>query len=98
MNGFMGVIMTGGLLTIILTQPFLAQAGEIGQRQRRQQGRIAEGIESGALTPGEAAGLEAKEAAIQREKRYFKRDGKLSPRERAKLDRDFNRTSRDIYR
>ncbi len=98
MNRFMGVIMTGGLLTVILTQPFLAQAGEIEQRQRRQQGRIAEGIESGALAPGEAARLETKEAAIQREKRYFKRDGKLSPREKAKLNRDLNRTSRDIYR
>jgi len=97
-NRYMEVFMTGALLTLTLTQPFLARAGEIEQRQRRQQSRIAEGIESGALTPKEATRLEAEEAAIQREKRHFKRDGKLGPKEKAKLNRDLNRASRHIYR
>lgn len=98
MNRYMDVFMTGALLTFTLTQPLLASAGEIEQRQRRQQGRIAEGIESGALTPKETARLEVEEAAIQREKRYFKRDGKLGPKEKVKLNRDLNRASRHIYR
>jgi hypothetical protein len=98
MSKLWGAIMAGALFTATLTQPFFARAGEIENRQKRQQERIAEGIESGALTPKEATRLEAQEAAIQREKQYFKRDGKLGPKERAKLNRDLNRTSRHIYR
>lgn len=98
MNRLLGVIMTGALVTATVTQPFLARAGEIEGRQKRQQGRIAEGIESGAVTPKEAAKLEAEQGAIQREKRRFKRDGKLGPREKAKLNRDLNKASRDIYK
>jgi len=99
MNKFVGVIMTGALITISLAQPLLAQAGEIGERQRSQQERIGEGIESGTLMPKEAAKLEREEARIQREKRRFRQnDGKLGPKEKAKLNRDLNKTSRDIYR
>lgn len=99
MNKFVGVIMTGALITITLTQPLLAQAGEIWERQRLQQERIGEGIESGKLTPKEGAKLEREEARIQREKRRFRQnDGKLGPKEKAKLNRDLNKTSSDIYR
>ncbi|MBI3779538.1 MAG: hypothetical protein HY278_00500 [candidate division NC10 bacterium] len=93
------MIMTGALLVVTLTQPFLARAGEIEERQKRQQGRIAEGIESGTLTPKEGAKLEREEAKIQREKRRFKRnDGRLGPKERAKLNKDLNKASKDIYK
>lgn len=98
MKRITGVIMTGALLVVTLTQPFLARAGEIEERQRRQQGRIAEGIEGGALTPKEAAKLEGKEAHIQREKKRMRKDGKLSAKEKAKLNRDLNKTSKEIYK
>jgi len=74
-----------------------AEAGRIHARQVRQQRRIAEGIESGALTAREAARLEAREAALNREVRVLRRDG-LTPRERARIERQQNRLSRDIYR
>ena len=38
---------------------------EVGQRQRNQQERIAQGVKSGQLTAGETAHLEGREAAIQ---------------------------------
>jgi hypothetical protein len=74
-----------------------AQAG-INGRQHRQQARIAQGVRSGELTGREAARLERQERQIRREERLFRADGHLSPAERADLDRDLNRTSRNIYR
>ena len=98
MKRFMTVVTTGAMLTLTLTHPFLARAGEIGERQKLQQERIGEGIGSGALTPKEGAKLEREESKIQREKRRFRRnDGKLGPKEKAKLNRDLNKTSKDIY-
>jgi hypothetical protein len=66
----------------------------------RQQKQIAKGIENGSLTPNEAEYLERREAKIDRE---IKRDraanrGKLTPAERAKINREQDRTSRAIYR
>jgi hypothetical protein len=99
MKRITGVIMTGALLVVTLTQPFLARAGEIEERQKRQQERIGEGISSGQLTPKEAVKLEAEERKIQKEKRRFKRnDGKLGPKEKAKLNKDLNKASKDIYK
>ncbi len=40
---------------------------EVGQRQRNQQERIAQGVKSGQLTPRETAHLEGREAAIHHE-------------------------------
>ena len=37
---------------------------EVGQRQRNQQERIAQGVKSGQLTAGETAHLEGRESAI----------------------------------
>jgi len=99
MKHLIRVAMTGILLSATVTQPFLAWAGEIGERQKRQQERIGEGIASGELKPKEAIKLEAEEAKIRREKRRFKRnDGKLGPKERAKLNKDLNEVSKDIYK
>ncbi len=68
------------------------------ERQERQQDRIEQGIKSGELTKREAARLERQEAKIAAEEKAFRSDGKLSVRERAKLQRDLNKTSRHIYR
>src|SRR5262245_36147308 len=73
--------------------------GAINRRQERQQDRISQGIRSGALTPREAARLETQEARIAAlEARARHSGGGLSPRERAMLERDLNRESRQIYR
>lgn len=85
-------------LSLLMVLPHLAGAGPIEERQQRQQDRIAEGIASGSLNPREATRLEAEQTAIGAEKRAFLQDGKLGPRERAKLRQDQNRASRHIYR
>jgi hypothetical protein len=70
----------------------------INHRQARQHERIAQGVASGQLTAREAGRLRAEPRAIAAEERFYKRDGHLSARERADLQRDLDRASRDIYR
>ena len=77
-----------------------ALAAEVDRRQANQQARIADGVESGQLTPRETARLERKEAKIRREIRRDRaaNGGTLTPAEKAKINREENRTSRQIYR
>ena len=85
-------------LALSLAAP--AFAAEVDRRQANQQARIAEGVESGQLTPGETARLERREAKTRREIRRDRtaNGGTLTPAERAKINREENRTSRAIYR
>jgi len=73
---------------------------EVGQRERNQQERIAQGVKSGQLTSGEAAHLEGREAAINKEVHNDRaaNGGKLTPAERRQVNRQENRTSKAIYR
>jgi hypothetical protein len=73
---------------------------EVDQRRYNQQQRIANGIESGQIKPGEAAKLEGQEAKINREVRRDRvaNGGKLTPAEKAKINREQNQESRRIYR
>lgn len=73
---------------------------EVGQRQRLQQERIAQGVKSGQLTAGETAHLEGREAAINKEVHNDRaaNGGSLTQAERRQVNRQQNRTSGAIYR
>lgn len=73
---------------------------EVGQRQRNQQERIAQGIKSGQLTAGETAHLEGREAAVNHEihNERAANGGSLTAQERAQVNRQENRNSAAIYR
>jgi hypothetical protein len=73
---------------------------EVGKRQENQQDRIAQGIKSGTLNPGETARLEDNQTAINQEVRADRRlnGGKLTNAERRQVNRQLNRQSRNIYR
>ena len=87
----------GGLLFI--GSPAGAQSVyNLDQREDRQQQRIQQGVDSGALTPGEARRLEGEQARIQATEDRMRADGHLSPRERQRLSQMENRSSRDIDR
>jgi hypothetical protein len=75
-------------------------AGKIADRKENQQDRIAQGVKSGQLTAGETARLENKETAINHETRTDRaaNGGKLTNAEKAKVNRQQNRVSKDIYR
>ena len=73
---------------------------EVGQRQRNQQERIAQGIKSGQMTAGEAARTERHSAAINREIHNDRaaNGGHLTAGEKASINRQQNRNSARIYR
>lgn len=67
------------------------------QRQKNQQARIAEGVQSGELTKKEARRLERKERKLHREVRKDRVDGGgLSAREKAKIEAKQDAISADI--
>ena len=71
----------------------------VNARQREQQQRIREGLRSGELTRREAGRLEAEESRIRRNEAQARRSGgQFTPRERARIERQLNHSSRDIYR
>ena len=79
----------------------VAMAGPrgINNREHREQQRINQGIRSGELTRREAVRLEEGMARIRTDERYARiTGGGISPRERARLEREMNRESRAIYR
>jgi len=77
-----------------------AANNEVNARERAQQQRIGQGIKNGSLTSAEAARMEHKQAAVNREVQGMRRanGGALTPGERRAVNRQQNRTSRQIYR
>ncbi len=76
------------------------QTSEVGKREKHQQQRIAQGVKSGSLKPGETANLEKKEVAINQEVRTDRKlnGGKLTKQEKRVVNKQQNQMSRQIYR
>lgn len=71
----------------------------INNREQRQQKRIRRGIKSGELTAKETYKLEKQQYKLRRTEAKYRRSGNgLTWRERYKLQRQLNRSSRAIYR
>ena len=73
--------------------------GEIGQRKENQQDRIAQGVKSGQLTPGETAKLEKQQQGINRETAGMREanGGKLTQADKRAVNQQQNQASRNIY-
>lgn len=80
--------------TSITTNPPAVQ-----DRKTDQQGRIANGVQSGELTSGESKNLENKEAGVNQEERNMRSqdDGHLTSADRTKLNNQQNHVSNQIY-
>ncbi|MDP3182034.1 MAG: hypothetical protein Q8M54_04360 [Desulfobaccales bacterium] len=72
--------------------------GSIDWREANQQNRINQGLQSGQLTPQEFNRLEREQARIQAAEARMRADGRLDPRERARLNGMLDRSGRHIYR
>jgi hypothetical protein len=86
---------------VTLNQPHKNFRGaNINQRRAFQHKRIAMGVRTGALRPGQAHRLMKREASIGRQERHmrFNHNGRLTRVDRVKLNHRLNRTSRAIYR
>jgi hypothetical protein len=72
----------------------------IGQRKVDQQGRIANGVKSGQLTPHETSHLEHQERGINHEEHAMRAqdNGHLTSQDRSTLHAQQNQESRRIYR
>jgi len=71
----------------------------VNNREQRQQNRIVRGVKSGELTARETYRLGRKQYQIRRLESRFRRSGNgLSNRERYRLQRELNQSSRHIYR
>lgn len=74
-----------------------ASTARIDQRQANQQQRIDRGVKSGALTQKEAARLQKGQQRIGRMETKAMADGKMTPRERRRIEQAQNAQSRKIY-
>jgi hypothetical protein len=73
---------------------------EVGQRRENQQDRIAQGIRSGSMTPGEAARTENREQGINQQIHADRaaNGGRLTGQEKQQINKEQNGSSRQIYR
>ncbi len=96
------IIALGFVCASVVGSAGAASAGtrtpRVNARERHQQARIHQGVQSGELTYREAARLEAEQGAIRAQERYYRSDGYVSPAERARLNRELTRTNNRIYR
>ena len=93
---------------VVLVTPtaFADQAGRpqhrpagINKREQRQVQRIKHGVKQGEVTKAEADRLKADEAAIRAEEKVYRKSGDgLTKPEVKDLEKDLNKTSREIKR
>jgi WXXGXW repeat (2 copies) len=79
-------------------RPATAAMSRVNTREANQQGRIANGVKSGQLTPRETSHLENREANINREVHNDRaaNGGKLTTQERAQVNHQQNNVSKQI--
>jgi len=86
---------------VLSAAPLAANAApwqSINQRQANLEQRIDQGVRSGELTRREAVRVRSQFRQIARlEAQYRRSGGRLTPYERADLDRRFDRLSEHIY-
>jgi hypothetical protein len=70
----------------------------IDQREANQERRIEQGEKSGALTPREAARLEKGQSRVDKMEKKAMADGKVSAKERRRIEHAQDQQSRRIYR
>jgi len=83
-----------------VVDPGHPRVNQVNRREARQQRRIANGVNSGKLSPQETANLEKREAHLQatEQKDMAAHNGHLTKAEQRRLNRRENRISRSIYR
>jgi hypothetical protein len=91
------LILSAAALIAFCAAPSFAQT--IHRRKVNQQDRIAQGVKSGQLTPGETARLEHQQKSINHEERNMRKadNGHLTAADRRQLNRRQNRASNKIY-
>jgi hypothetical protein len=83
-----------------VVDPNHPRVNEVNAREQNQQDRIANGEKNGTMTPGQAAHVEHQEQHIENQEKadMAAHNGHLTKREQRQLNKEQNKTSREIYR
>ncbi len=95
------MLVASSVFFLTMSVTAFAQDAEVDQRLANQQKRIDQGLKKDTLTQKEANRLEKRDNRIKRqEERFANKDGggPLTAAQKAKLNREENRTSRAIHR
>jgi hypothetical protein len=95
-----GKLALAALAAASIFAPIAAQAGEVGNREARQESRIYNGARDSQLTTGEYGRLQRQEGRLydQRNWDLAHDGGHLSGRQYQQLNREENHLSNEIYR
>ena len=94
----LGVVMLAPAAFAEQARPQHRPAG-VNKREHRQVARIKHGVKEGEITNAEANRLRGDEAAIRAEEKVYRKSGDgLTKREVKDLEKDLNKTSREIGR
>jgi hypothetical protein len=76
------------------------RVNEVNAREQNQQDRIANGVKNGTMTPGQAARVENREQHIDNQEKadMAAHNGHLTKGEQRQINREQNRTSKQIYK
>ena len=80
--------------------PAAKRPGEVNRRLHRQNRRINQGVKSGELTRREAHRLRKEDRTVHKEEKDMRavNGGKLTPADKAALNQQENKVSRNIHR
>src|SRR5271170_2574890 len=83
-----------------VVDPNHPRVNEVNAREQNQQDRIANGEKNGTMTPGQAAHVERQEQHIDNQEKadMAAHNGHLTKREQRQLNKEQNKTSREIHR
>src|SRR5271167_478782 len=81
-----------------VVDPGHPRVNEVNQREENQQKRIANGVDSGKLTPQQTSNLEKREGSVENreQKDMAKNNGHLTKGEQRRINRQQNRISKSI--
>lgn len=85
------------LVSAFVLPAFAQSTPNLDKREENQQARIAQGVQSGQLTAKETQHLEGREAKLANDEAAAKSDGKVTRKERRKLQREADRDSAAIH-
>ena len=93
-------IATRALSGALLLAPSVFAETRVARRETKQQVRVAQGVRDGQLTARETSKIETKEATLNAEKKDMRAldGGRLTTKDKATLNQQQNRLSRDIYK
>jgi hypothetical protein len=83
-----------------VVDPGHPRVNQVNRREARQQQRIANGVQSGKLSPQQTANLERREASVQKreQKDMAAHNGHLTKAEQRGINRQQSRISKSVYK